>query len=408
MNQTLVLETLTLITASALAIALASRLGLPELLGYLVAGTVVGPFGLAVVAANSGAHFLGQLGLILLMFMVGLDFSWAEMWAARRAVFLAGALQVGLTTVFATLIARALGMSFPAATLAGGAVAICSTGIALKQLQAQGELAQAHGRAATGVLLFQDVATLPFLVVIDAGSATGAITLLPALQQLVIAAVSLGGLLWLGRPALRAALTWVGRRESWDLFLLSALLLALGTAYLAERVGAAPTIGAFLAGVAVGESDLRHRVSAHLRPFRDILLGLFFVTVGMQVDPNALLASPAQTAVWLTVFILVKPVLGAVALRLAGYDRMTSARASVALAHGSELTLLILTQSMGAGLLPPQSGQALLVATALSMGLAPLLIRHDGAIARRALRALRRRPSRQNLETILDSPHSRR
>jgi K+:H+ antiporter len=406
-NEALVLETLTLIGASALSIALASRLGLPEILGYLSAGIVVGPLGFGVVAASDGAHFLGELGLILLMFMVGLDFSWAEMWAARRAVFCAGSLQVGLTTAYATLVARALGMPWPAATLAGGAVAICSTGIALKQLQAQGELAQAHGRVATGVLLFQDVATLPFLVVIDAGSATGAITFLPALRQLVIAALSLGGLLWLGRPALRAMLSWIGRRESWDLFLLAALLLALGTAYVAERVGAAPTIGAFLAGVAVGESDLRHRVSDHLRPFRDILLGLFFVTVGMQVDPNAILASPLQAAIWLALFLLVKPVLGALALRFAGYDRVTSARVTVMLAHGSELTLLILTQSMSAGLLPPVPGQAILVATALSMGIAPLLIRHNNAIAKWVLRALRRRPSREHLETIVDSSHTR-
>lgn len=206
----------------------------------------------------TGTRFLADLGLILLMFMIGLEFSWAEMWAARRAVFVAGALQVATTLICAAVLAHALGMPWPAAVLAGGAGAMCSTGIALKQLHEQRELARPHGRMATGILLFQDIATLPFLVLIDSGSATGSIEFLPALRQLIVAAVSLGGFLWLGRPLLRAALGWIGHRESVDLFLLSALLLALGTAYTAEELGAAPTVGAFLAGLAVGESDLRH------------------------------------------------------------------------------------------------------------------------------------------------------
>jgi CPA2 family monovalent cation:H+ antiporter-2 len=169
-NEALVVETLTLIGASALSIALLSRVGLPAVLGYLFAGLVVGPLGLGVVAASDGARFLAELGLILLMFMVGLEFSWAEMWAARRAVFVAGALQVAITMMCAALVARAIGMPWPTAALAGGAAAMCSTGIALKQLQERGELARPHGRIATGILLFQDMATLPFLVVIDSGS----------------------------------------------------------------------------------------------------------------------------------------------------------------------------------------------------------------------------------------------
>ena len=387
-NEALVIETLTLIGASALSIALLSRIGLPAMLGYLLAGIVVGPFGFNIVTASDGARFLAELGLILLMFMVGLEFSWAEMWAARRAVFVAGSVQVVLSIACAALLARALGMPWPAAVLAGGAAAMSSTGIALEQLQEHGELGRPHGRIATGLLLFQDVATLPFLVVIDSASATGAIAFLPALRQLVIAALALGGLLWFGRPILRWVLSWIGRRKSVDLFLLSALLLALGTAYLAEQFGAAPTIGAFLAGVAVGESDLRHRVSEQLRPFRDMLLGLFFVTVGMQVDVRAFGTSPLQAMLWLALFVLGKPVLSAVAIRIAGYDMLNASRASAVLAHGSELTLLILTQAIGAALLPVNAGQAMLVAVALSMGLAPTIIQHNRAIAIRVLRVL--------------------
>ena len=386
MNEALLIETLTLVGASALAVALLSRVGLPAMLGYLFAGVLVGPLGLGAVAPSDGPRFLAELGLILLMFMVGLDFSWAEIWAARRAVFFAGTLQVALSMTCAALVAHAFGMSWPAAVLAGGAAAMCSTGIALKQLQEQREFARTHGRIATGILLFQDLATLPFLVVIDSGSAAGSIVFVTAVKQLMVATLSLGGLLWLGRPVLRIALEWIRQRQSVDLFLLVALLLALGAAYLAKELGAAPMIGAFLAGVAVGESDLSHRVSEQLQPFRDMLLGLFFVTVGMQIDPKTVAASPLQTLLWLALFVLAKPVLTFAATRAAGYDRMNAGRAGTVLAHASELTLLIITQAMSAGLLPAGPGQAMLVAAALSMGLAPVIIQHNRSIVIRAFR----------------------
>jgi CPA2 family monovalent cation:H+ antiporter-2 len=390
MNEALLIETLTLVGASALAIALLSRVGLPAMLGYLFAGVVVGPLGLGAVAPSDGPRFLAELGLILLMFMVGLDFSWAEIWAARRAVFFAGTLQVALSMTCAALVAHAFDMPWPAAVLAGGAAAMCSTGIALKQLQEQREFARTHGRIATGILLFQDLATLPFLVVIDSGSAAGSIVFVTAVKQLMVATLSLGGLLWLGRPVLRIALEWIRQRQSVDLFLLVALLLALGAAYLAKQLGAAPMIGAFLAGVAVGESDLSHRVSEQLRPFRDMLLGLFFVTVGMQIDPKTVAASPLQTLLWLALFVLAKPVLTFAATRAAGYDRMNAGRAGTVLAHASELTLLIITQAMSAALLPAGPGQAMLVAAALSMGLAPVVIQHNRGIVIRTFRLLKR------------------
>ena len=390
MNEALVVETLILIGASALSIALVSRAGLPAMLGYLLAGVLVGPYGFGIVAASAGSRFLADLGLILLMFMVGLEFSWAEMWATSRAVFGAGGLQLVITSACGAVLGHAFGMSWSVAALAGGATAMCSTGIALQQLQEQRELARPHGRIATGILLFQDLATLPFLVVIDSGGATRALEFLPALRQLLAAAAGLGGLLWLGRPMLRVALGWIGRRKSADLFLLAALLLALGIAYIAQKLGAAPTVGAFLAGVAVGESDLRHRVSVHLKPFRDMLLGLFFVTVGMQVDPKAIAASPLQTLAWFGFFVLGKPALAVLAMRAARYDMMDCVRAAIVLAHASEFTLLIVTQAMAAALMPTGSAQAILVAAACAMGLAPGIIHNNRPIAVRALRTFAR------------------
>ena len=208
MNEPLVIETLILIGASVISIALLSRLNLPAVLGYLFAGVAIGPLGFGLVTASEGPRFLADLGLVLLMFMVGLEFSWAEMWATRRAVFVAGALQVLLNMTAATLVGHSLGMPWQVATLTGAAAAMCSTGISLKQLKERGEFARPHGRMATGVLLFQDIATLPLLVVIDSAKNTGTIALMPALQQLAVAASSLGGLLWVGRPMLRRVLGW--------------------------------------------------------------------------------------------------------------------------------------------------------------------------------------------------------
>jgi len=387
-NEQLVVQTLTLIGASALCIAVLSRIGLPAMLGYLFAGIVVGPLGVGLVAASDGAQFLAELGLILLMFMVGLEFSWTEIWAARRAVFVAGSLQFALTAMATAVAAAFVGLSWPAAILAGAAAAMCSTGITLRQLQEQRELARPHGRLATGILLFQDLATLPLLVIIDSRRLDGPSAFMTAIRQLAIAGISLAILLWAGRPVLRVALGWIAARKSVDLFLLCALLLALGTAYVSERLGAAPLIGAFFAGVVVGESDIRHRVYEHLRPFRDMLLGLFFVTVGMQVDVRAILASPLHALIWLGLFLLLKPVTAAVAGRLSGYDLVSAARAGVVLSHASEITLLIVTQAIASRLLPSSEAQAMLIAAAISMGLAPLAIENNRRTAIRTLRAL--------------------
>jgi CPA2 family monovalent cation:H+ antiporter-2 len=401
-NQQLVVETLTLIGASALCIALLSRIGLPAMLGYLFAGVVIGPLGVGLVPASEGAQFLAELGLILLMFMVGLEFSWAEIWAARRAVFVAGSLQFALSTTAAAAAAAFAGLSWPAAIMAGAAAAMCSTGITLRQLQEQRELANPHGRLVTGMLLFQDLATLPLLVIIDSRRLEDSSAFMTAIRQLAIAGISLAILLWACRPVLRMALSWIARRKSVDLFLLSALLLALGTAYVSERLGAAPLIGAFFAGVAVGESDIRHRVYEHLRPFRDMLLGLFFVTVGMQVNVGTIVAAPVQALTWLGFFLLVKPMTAAVAGRLAGYHFVSAARAGVVLSHASEMTLLIVTQAIAGGLLPARAGQPMLIAAAVSMGLAPLIIENNRRITARILRASMKWSRAQRTRRSLD------
>ncbi len=372
-----------LLLTAVLAVGLMRRIGAPPLLGYLAAGLVLGPGGIGLVREGAGMNFLAELGVILLMFMAGLEFSLPRMLAARTAVFGGGGLQVGLTTllVAATLHLLAAAPLVPA-VLIGGAVAMSSTALSLKQLAEVGELDAQHGRLAVGVLLFQDLATLPFLVLVAAGPGTDdAVGGGHLLRQMGIAG---GALLVLGillRPLLRRFLLWVARARSNELFLLAAFLLALGTAYAAHLVGLSPALGAFFGGMVVGESDFRHEVEDDLRPFRDLLLGIFFISIGMMVEPVVLRDAPLAVLAWLSVLTIGKAVVVMAAGRLVRLPADIVRRLGLVLAHGGEFGLLILTQGSDVGLIDDGWARPLLAALVLSMAVAPFLIRLNGRIA---------------------------
>jgi CPA2 family monovalent cation:H+ antiporter-2 len=230
-----------------------------------------------------------------------------------------------------------------------------------------------------GILLFQDLATLPFLVLVGAsGGGFGALTLS---SQLLAAALAFALIAVVGRPVFRAALAWAARGRSPELFLLCSLALALGTAFAAHAAGLSAPIGAFLAGMAVGESDFRHQIEDDVRPFRDVLVGLFFVTIGMRIDPSVLAAAPLAVLGWIGVFLAGKAALATLSAVVLRWPVQVALRVGVILAHGGEFGLLLLTQAMTAGMIEPASGQAMLVALALTMGFAPILIQRSAAIA---------------------------
>jgi monovalent cation:H+ antiporter-2, CPA2 family len=374
MTDALLSESLVVILASACAVALLARVGLPAAVGYLLAGLVIGPQGLQLVAASDETRFLAELGVIFLMFMVGLEFSIPTIIAARAHVLGAGSLQVGLTSLTVAGCVRLSGADWPAAILLGGAVAMASTAIALKQLADQGEIASQHGRLALGVLLFQDLATLPFLVVVASWQQRGEPDTFGVLGQLAVAGVALAGAALVSRPLFRMTLSWVARVKSADLFLLSVLLLTLGTAFAAHLAGIAAPIGAFLAGMVIGESDFRHQVEDDIRPFRDVLLGLFFVTVGMEVNPSIVAIAPWAVLAWMVAFLPGKALVMAIITKIMRWPTQAGVRVAVILAHGGEFGLLLLTQAMGVGIIDTHVGQPALLALATTMGLAPVLI----------------------------------
>lgn len=382
MNDALLTQSLLLVLASALAVGLFAAWGAPAVMGYLVAGVAIGPHALDLIAAGDETRFLAELGLVFLMFMVGLEFSPSTLLAARYDVLLAGGLQVGATMAAVAAPLWVFGLDPRLCVLLGGAVAMSSTAIAAKQLAEQGELSTHHGRGAISILLFQDLATIPLLVLLDSWSRQDSVAPLDLLRHLGLAALALVAAAMISRPVVRALFAGVVKSRSSDLFLLAALLAALGAAYLVHLAGLALPVGAFIAGMVIGESDFRHRVEDDIRPFRDVLVGLFFITIGMSLDPSLILEHPGVILAWTAVFLVGKPVVVLAVCTLLGRPFATSLRMAVILGHGGEFGLLLLTLAMAAGLMPVAIGQPVLIALALTMGLAPLLIQRNAMFAR--------------------------
>jgi len=384
LGEPLLVKALILIAASALAVAAFRRMGLPAILGYLAAGLAVGPHGLNLVTPDAATRFLAELGLIFLMFTAGLEFSLPVMLAGRGDVFGAGTLQVGLIAAAGGFVATLFGADSGAALLIGGAVAASSTAVVVKQLSERGELGTSVGRRIVGLLLFEDLAGLLLLVWVGAYAGGPDSRPLSMLRQSALGGVMLVGAAVLGRPFFRGALAWVAEKRSTELLLLAVLLLAIGAAWIAGLAGLAAPLGAFTAGMLVGESDVRHHAEDDIRPFRDVLLGLFFVTVGMGLDLSASVSHPVAILAWLAIFLVVKPLVVLLVARLRRWPGEDSLRVALAFANGGEFGLLLLTQATAVGLASQRLTGPIALALAASMGLAPLIMTRWPLIARRA------------------------
>ena len=369
---------------TAVAVLAAFRaLRLPAVLGYLLVGVLVGPHGLGWLPDTEFTRTLAELGVVFLLFTVGLEFSLPELLAQSRATAALGALQILITAALGAAVAAALGLPWGIAAVLGGAAAMSSTAIVVRQLGERLELGTRHGRAVVAVLLLQDLATLPFLVLASrlggAGTAAGAdLVQALAVAPLVVAGLYLGGR-WLAQPFL----AWVGGRGSGELFMLAAILVVIAAAGLAGQAGLSAPLGAFVAGMVLGETEFRHQVEEDIRPFRDVLLGLFFATIGMLVDPRAVLAQAGPVLALAAALVAGKGLLVLLLGRLVGQEWGVALRAGLCLAHAGEFGLLLVSQAIGRGALAPAAGQVLLGGFVLSMVAAPVLVHYNGALARR-------------------------
>jgi CPA2 family monovalent cation:H+ antiporter-2 len=375
---------LIIFTSSLVVIALFQRLRLPPVLGYLCVGLMIGPTAFNWVNESEELPDLAELGVVFLLFSLGLEFSLSKMLALRQVVFGLGSLQVLGSGIVLGGLLMLFGMPTTPALLLGTGLALSSTAIVSKELSSLGELFSRHGQNAIAVLLFQDVVAVLLLTLVPvfAGSSDQAwYWALPlTLGKTIVLFV---GLLLVSRWFLPRLFHEVAASRSAELFVLLALVIVLLTAWLTHLLGLSPALGAFLAGMLLGESHYRHQIEADIRPFRDILLGVFFVSIGMLIDLR-LFASHGLLILGLTLgLLLIKGTVVAVLVKWRGSDVETAWRSGLALAQGGEFCFALMAQMQQNKLMPADFGGLLLAATFCSMLVTPLLLRAAPHIATR-------------------------
>ncbi|MDY7584268.1 cation:proton antiporter [Pseudomonas sp. CCI3.1] len=373
---------LIILASSLVVIAMFRRLKLPPVLGYLCVGLFVGPTALDWVNDSPDLPDLAELGVVFLLFSLGLEFSLPKMLKLRRVVFGLGSLQVLCSAVALGGLLYAFGMSFNGAFLLGAGLALSSTAIVSKELTSLGEIFSRHGQNAIGVLLFQDVVAVLLLTLVPvfAGSSDQAwYWALPITLGKTV--ILFCGLLFASRFLLPRLFHEVAASRSAELFVLLALVIVLLTAWLTHLLGLSPALGAFLAGMLLGESHYRHQIEADIRPFRDILLGLFFVSIGMLIDLQLFIHDGFLILGLTLALMLIKGCVVALLVKLRGSDGETAWRSGLALAQGGEFCFALMAQMQLNSLIPPQIAGYLLAATFCSMLLTPLLLRAAPKIA---------------------------
>ena len=362
-------------------------LHLPPLLAYLTVGILVGPHALALLPDSADARYLAEFGIVFLMFSIGLEFSLAKLKAMRRIVLGLGAAQV-ILTVLVTLAAGWLiggyfNVGLAGAFALGGALAMSSTAIVMKILAERMQLDTEHGKRIVGVLLFQDLAVVPFLVIVPALDAEAGMLAQTIAIALVKAAVLLTLLLVGGQRVMRWWFHTVARRKSQELFTLNLLFVTLALAWMTEKAGLSLALGAFIAGMLISETEFKHRVEEDIKPFRDVLLGLFFVTIGMLLNVRVVIDHFGWVVLAFVVPVAFKFSLIVALARAFGATAGTAIRTALALATAGEFGFVLLSQAGRLGMIDALVLQIVLAAMLLSMMAAPLLLQYSDRIVLR-------------------------
>lgn len=367
--------------ATVIAVPLTKRFRLGAVLGYLLAGIAIGPEALRLIADPSGVAAISEFGVVLMLFVIGLELSPQRLWVMRRSVFGTGLLQVLACSAVIGLIAYLwFGLIPGAAAIVGGSLALSSTAFGLQILAERKEAGSAYGRQSFAILLFQDLAAIPLIAAVPLLASTSArhgIDPYAVLRTIaVIVAVVVGG-----RYLLRPIFRFVARTDSVEVSTATALLVVMGTALLMEETGVSVTLGAFLAGMLLADSEYRHELESNIEPFKGLLLGLFFISVGMSMQVHLLMQSPLLV-LGLTLGLLVVKgiVLWPLGLTVGGLGRGDALRLAVLLASGGEFAFVVLRQASERGLIAEQEGGVLVLAITLSMGLTPLLVALTGKL----------------------------
>ncbi len=373
------------LVAAAIGVPLIMRLGLSAVLGYLAAGLLIGPAGLGLIPSSENTLAISELGIVLLLFLIGLELTPARVWLMRRAVFGVGGFQVALTSALIVGVAWTLGISWPIAIIAGLGLALSSTAIGMQLLSERKQLNHDHGRLGFAILLFQDMVTLPIIALVPLLAAHVAPT---SEAPIWIAALRTVGVLVavvvVGRFLVRPLFRMVSRTQSAEAFAAAALLVVFGTAWLMEQADLSPALGAFLAGVLLAESEYRHEVESYIQPFKGLLLGLFFISVGMAIELQLILDETVLVATLTLGLIALKfGVLWLTGRAFGGLDARGSFRLAAFLCQGGEFGFIIFAIAAQSGVISPEIRSLLIVMVTLSMAVTPLIV---GAIERLCVR----------------------
>ena len=388
-------EVMVFLVAAGVVIPLFRRLRVNPVLGFLAVGLVIGPYGLgrftdsvpwlgyAVISDLEGVRAFAELGVMFLLFMIGLELSVDRLWAMRRLVFGLGGAQVIVTGAVIALIASAFGNTLAVAVVLGAGLALSSTAIVMQLLAEKRRLGTAAGRTSFAILLFQDLAVLPILFLVGAFAAQGegsvALALAWAIGQALIAVAVI---LVIGRLVIRPLFRFIGSDASRETFLAFVLLVIIGTALATSQVGLSMALGAFLAGLLLAETEYRHEIELDIEPFKGLLLGLFFASVGMGIDVTQVAEEPFWLIASVVGLFLVKFPIIYVLARLFGESRPVALESGLLLGQGGEFGFLVVGLALTLGLMPGKTAQFVLIVTGLTMIVTPLVAQGARRLAR--------------------------
>ena len=378
---------LLLLVMSVAAVAAFRTFKLPPILGYLLVGALSSENALGWLPENHSIEFMAEVGVVFLLFAIGLEFSVSQFMAMRRTVLGLGGLQMLLSTLVGFILLNYLNVSWQGALIAAGAMALSSTAIVVKQLTDQGEMHERHGQLALGILLFQDIAVVPFLIAIPLLSGNTStdpdfiVMGMQAFGNLLVLALMLVTAHYVLRPLFQL----VANTQSIELFNITVLLVALTSAWVTQSLGMSLALGAFLAGMMLSETEYKHQIETEIRPFRDILMGLFFITVGAKLNLSVL------PELWLSILwlllgiVVVKAVIVGALVRLFKNSKGVAVRTGLVLAPGGEFGFALLSLALSNTLLTEAEVQSALAAIVISMAISPLIIRSNDKVTRKLL-----------------------
>ncbi|MBU6467681.1 MAG: cation:proton antiporter [Betaproteobacteria bacterium] len=372
--------TLILLISAILAVSLCKRLGLPPIFGYLLAGIIIGPNATGLVPQEETTAQLANFGIVFLMFTVGLEFSLGQLAAMKKTVFGLGGTQLLVSFLVFFSFGYAISLSWQANLILSGALSLSSTAIMARLLAERLEMKSIHGQRIMGILLFQDLAVVPFLILISSLAAPHnylfKILALAFLKATLVLILMLG----LGKKILDKLFYWIAKEKSSEVFLLNVLLVTLGMSYITEKAGLSLALGAFVSGILISETDYRYQVEDYIKPFRDILLGLFFITIGALLNIHIV----AQNLLWvllgIAIIMITKLLIAYVSSRVWGNIDSVSLRTALAIAPAGEFGFVLLAQSESFDFIPHAVLQIVLASMLISMMISPLLIQMSDRI----------------------------